>query len=157
MTQRLLSHILDDEEALRLLQQVSDIFRPFVEAWRPSALAHNDFYDDQMLLTNDGRLFMVDFEEAGPGDPLLDVGNMLAHLRLAARFGSASEACDSYRHRFRSAALDRLGWKAQDLDLREAFAIFRLSTNSFHQLRSDWALAVKKRLALAAEVLDGAP
>ena len=62
-----------------------DTLSPFVDAWQPTALAHNDFYDDQMLFTPDtGRLALVDFEETAPGDPLLDVGVMLAHLRRSA-------------------------------------------------------------------------
>ena len=52
----------------------------FAAAWRPTALAHNDFYDDQMLLMPAGNLALVDFEETGPGDP------MLAHLRWMAGF-----------------------------------------------------------------------
>ena len=30
---------------------------------------------------------LVDFEEAGPGDPMLDVGNFIAHLCWRSRFG----------------------------------------------------------------------
>ena len=70
-------------------------------------LAHSDFYDDQVLLTPEGHLALVDFEEIGPGGPLLDVSDMLAHLRWMARFGSAPEAYGAYRRRVRSAALAR--------------------------------------------------
>ncbi len=157
MTQRLLAHVLQGDEARRLLEQVTDVLAPFSEAWRPSALAHNDFYDDQVLLTPEGRLALVDFEETGPGDPLLDVGNMLAHLRWMARFDISPEACDSYRHRFRAAALNRFGWDAQALNLREAFALFRLSSNPFRQLQRNWASKVETGLALSAELLKGAP
>ena len=59
----------------------------FVESWRPSRIAHNDFYDDQMLVLPDGGIAMVDFEETGPGDPMLDVGNFLAHLRWGYQIG----------------------------------------------------------------------
>jgi thiamine kinase-like enzyme len=116
-------------------------------------LAHNDFYDDQILVTPDGHLVLVDFEEIGPGDPLFDVGNMLAHLSWMARFGIATEACNSYHHRVRSAALERFRWEAQDLDLREAFAIFRLSTNPFRRLQRSWPTAIKTGLSLVVEVL----
>ena len=156
-TRRLLTQVLEDEGARRLLRRVADALRPFAEGWQPSSLAHNDFYDDQLLLTPAGRLVLVDFEEVGPGDPLVDVGNLLANLRWTARFGIAPEACDAYRQRFRSAALSRFGWEARELDLREAFALFRLCTNPLRQLHSDWPRVVETGLALVSEVLDGTP
>jgi hypothetical protein len=156
-TKGLLAHLLQGEEAHRLLQQVTDALGPFSEAWRPSALAHNDFYDDQILLTPEGHLALVDFEETGPGDPLLDVGNMLAHLRWMTRFGIAPEACDSYRRRFRTATLERFDWSPQALNLREALALFRLSSNPFRQLQHNWPTKVETGLALAAEALEGKP
>jgi hypothetical protein len=156
-TERLLAQVLQDEGTRQALRRAADVLGPFAEAWQPSALAHNDFYDDQLLLTPSGRLALVDFEETGPGDPLLDVGNLLAHLRWMARFGIASEACDAYRRRFRSAALHRFGWEEGALALREAFALFRLSSNPVRQLQRDWPQAVETGLALVAEALDGAP
>ena len=155
MTADLLSHLLCDEEARQLLQQVLDVLGPFSDAWRPSSLTHNDFHDDQVLLTPDGHFALVDFEEAGQGDPLLDVGNMLAHLRWMARFGNAPEACDAYRRQFRAAALSRFGWESQALDLREAFVLFRLSSGPIRQLRPNWVKRVKTGLALAFDVAKG--
>ena len=156
-TWRLLSQVLEDEEARQALRRAADVLGPFAEAWRPATLAHNDFYDDQVLLTPTGDLALIDFEETGPGDPLLDVGNMLAHLRWMARFGTATEMCDAYRHRFRSAALDRFGWQEKLLDLREAYALFRLSCNPVRKIARDWQQTVKTGLALVADVLDRAP
>jgi hypothetical protein len=45
----------------------------FVRIRRPVSAAHNDFYDDQVIVMPSGRLAVVDFEEAGGGDPLLDL------------------------------------------------------------------------------------
>ena len=154
-TERLLSQLLQSEEARRLLQQLTSILGPFSDEWRPSALAHNDFYDDQVVLTPEGQLVLVDFEEIGPGDPLLDVGKLLAHLRRAARFGSAQAACDTYRRQVRSAALARFGWEPQALDLREAIALFLLAPSPVRQLRRNWAKRVETGLILASEILDG--
>jgi hypothetical protein len=155
-TQRLLSNVLQDEGARQALQRVTDALGPFAEEWRPSALAHNDFYDAQVLLMPTGRLALVDFEETGPGDPLLDVGNLLAHLRWSARFG-APEACEAYRRHLRSAALDRFGWEERALVLREASALFRVCSNPIRHLQHNWPQTIKSGLALVAEVLDGAP
>ena len=120
MTERLLSQLLGDGEPRRLLEHVTDILGPFARAWQPSAMAHNDFYGEQVLVTPEAKLALVDFEEIGPGDPLLDVANMMAHLRWMARFGTATEACTAYRRDLRSAALAHFGCDGRALDLREA-------------------------------------
>ena len=139
MTECLLSQLLEDGKPRRLLEQVTAVLRPFARAWQPSGIAHNDFYDDQMLVTPEGKLALVDFEEIGPGDPLVDAANMLAHLRWMAKFGNAREACKAYRLEFRSAALAYFGCDGGELDIREAYAIFRLSAGPFRQLRRNWA------------------
>ena len=41
---------------------------------------HRDFYPAQVLVKND-RLFLLDFDLYCQGDPALDVGNFLGHLR----------------------------------------------------------------------------
>ena len=152
-TERLLSQLLRSEEARGLLQRVSEALGPFALNWQPSALAHNDFYDDQILITPEGHLALVDFEEIGPGDPLLDVGKLLAHLRRMAQSGNGAEACKLYRQRVRSSALARFGWESQDLDLREAFALFRLSTGPIRRLQRSWEGRVEAGLAMVAEAL----
>ena len=153
-TREILSHLIEGQEARQTLQRVVDTLSPFVDVWQPTALAHNDFYDDQMLFTPDtGRLALVDFEETAPGDPLLDVGVMLAHLRRSVRFGGP-EICETYRREFRAAALERFGWDQRELDLREAYSLFGLSANAFHQLQGNWYETLEMGLSLAAEALE---
>ena len=131
-----------------------DTLKPFVDEWKPTALAHNDFYDDQMLFTPEtGRLALVDFEETAPGDPLLDVGVMLAHLRRSVRFGGP-ESCETYRCEFRAAALERFGWDQRELNLREAYSLFGLSVNAFHSLHHNLYQTLETGLFLAAEALE---
>ena len=137
-----------------MLNTVASALHPFVDAWQPTAIAHNDFYDDQMLIANDtGRLAMVDFEEIGPGDPMMDVGNLLAHQHRAALRG-APEAVEEYRQAFRAAALERFGWDPQELNLREAYCLFRLAPNAFHQLRENWQETLETGLYAAARALE---
>lgn len=148
----------DDAEGLRALRDATRRLDAFAREWRPTAVAHNDLYDDQMLVMGDGRLALVDFEEAGLGDPLLDVGNFLAHLRWSARFGAAAAAraaSEAYRAELRDAALARFGWDARDLDAREAACLFRICTNPIRHLAADWRRTVREGLALAGEVADG--
>jgi aminoglycoside phosphotransferase (APT) family kinase protein len=154
MTRNLLHHLLPWGEPRQVLRQVSARLDPFVRAWQPVALAHNDYYDDQMLIAKDtGKLALVDFEEIAPGEPMIDVGNFLAHQHRVVHFGGR-DAVAAYRRRFREAALARFGWDPRELDLREAYGLFRLSTNPFHSLHADWLEAIQTGLAAAAEVLE---
>ncbi len=152
-TRDILCQALPPGEGGQILERVLGALSPFVESWMPSGLAHNDFYDDQILLTPSGRLVVVDFEEVGPGDPLLDVGNFLAHLRWMERFGSASAACGAYREEFQHVALTRFGWPAGDVAVREAYALFRLCSNPVREPGSGWLSEVLGGLALVEEAL----
>jgi thiamine kinase-like enzyme len=126
----------------------------FVRSWRPTHAAHNDFYDDQVLVSPDARLFLVDFEEAGPGDPLLDIGNFLAHMRWMAHFRPDGDRFAAYASLMRQSALTRFDWSPEDLAHREAFALFRLSTNPIRRVQNDWQERVKQGLNLALLALD---
>ena len=154
---RILGHATgSSDEARRSLQSAARVLDPFVAAWRPSSLAHNDFYDDQMLILPDGRIALVDFEETGPGDPMLDVGNFLAHLRIQAGLGrgSAAAAADAYRGEFRRVALERFGWDERELDLREAVGLFRICTSTVRNIRPDWERRLATGLSLVNQILD---
>ena len=103
-------------------------------------MAHNDFYDDQMLLTEDGRIALVDLEDIGPGDPMLDVGNFLAHLRWSSQSSNQDRAdnCRVFHELFLGAALERFQWDAQSLALREAVCLFRICTNVIRHPKRGW-------------------
>ncbi len=148
--------VRDDDAALRSLTDATRALDPFVESWQPTALAHNDFYDDQMLVLPDGRMALVDFEEAGPGDPMLDVGNFLAHLSWRARLGRQREndATGSFRSLFRDAALERFQWSDRALALREAVCLFRVCTNTIRHPQADWRSRLVAGLSLVNETLD---
>lgn len=148
--------MVQDEPSLS--QSIARIARhldPFVNSWRPSAIAHNDFYDDQILVLPDGGMALVDFEESGPGDPMLDAGNFVAHLRWRSRFGRAREddGATEYLEEFRSAALDRFGWSERDLNLREGVCLFRICTNAVRRPQEDWRDRLGAGLSLVNEVL----
>lgn len=153
---RILRHATrGSDEARRSLQSAARVLDPLVAGWRPATLAHNDFYDDQMLLVPDGRIALVDFEESGPGDPMLDIGNFLAHLRIQGRLGqgSAAAAAGAYHEVFRLAALDRFGWNERELDLREAVCLFRICTSTVRNVRPDWARRLAAGLPLINDLL----
>ncbi len=154
---RILSHATwGNSEARCELGAAARLLDPFVASWQPSALAHNDFYDDQLLLLPDGRISLVDFEETGPGDPMLDVGNFLAHLRIQAGLGRSNAAtrAGAYHHTFRSAALDRLKWDVRELNLCEAVCLFRICTSTVRNIRPDWERRLGAGLKLVNEILS---
>ena len=156
---RIFMHALQgSDEGLRSLRKVTRSLDHFVETWRPVCHAHNDFYDDQMLVLPDGRIALVDFEEVGPGDPMLDVGNFLAHLRWTSRFGRDGEALarDAYIRLFRSAALERFRWDERELALREAVCLFRIGTSAIRHIRADWRSRLQAGLSLVNEILGEA-
>ena len=144
----------EDREARQELNQSIKVLDPFVRSWRPTRTAHNDFYDDQMIELPDGRIALVDFEEAGPGDPMLDVGNCLGHLKWSASFGrSKRNASRKFYQAFKSAALRRFGWEPNELALREAVCLFRTCTNAIRRPKMDWKQNVVDGLSLVNETL----
>ena len=144
-----------EEPAFRSLNAAARTLAPFVKSWQPTTLAHNDFYDDQMLVLPDGRIALVDFEEAGPGDPMLDVGNFLAHLRWRSRLGRQREndASAGFHDVFRQAALDRFRWSESDLARREAVCLFRTATNIIRHPQAEWREKLEAALSLVNETL----
>ncbi len=127
----------------------------FARQWRPTAIAHNDFYDDQMLALDDGRIAVVDFEETGPGDPQLDVGNFLAHMNWAHHFGHnrSARAAGAFHRVLREAALECLGWAERDLNYREAICLFRMCTNVIRRPTADWLDRLQSGLQLVNETM----
>ena len=148
-------NVRDGGAALRNLKDATKSLDPFVRSWRPTGIAHNDFYDDQMLVLRDGRTALVDFEEAGPGDPMLDVGNFLAHLRWASRFGREErrDGSGAFCGSFRQAALERFPWADRELAFREAVCLFRICTNTIRRPQGDWHDRLEAGLSLVNETL----
>ena len=148
-------NVRDGGPGLRSLSDATKSLDPFVRSWSPTGIAHNDFYDDQMLILSDGRIALVDFEEAGPGDPMLDVGNFLAHLKWASCFGRNRRGDGSglFYRQFRRAALERLRWNERDLAFREAVCLFRICTNTIRRPQGDWHNRLEAGLSLVNETL----
>lgn len=146
----------DDDSTSVTMKRIAKSLDPFVESWRPSTVAHNDFYDDQALVLPDGDMAVVDLEEAGPGDPMLDVGNFISHLRWRSRFGRQrdNDATTTYLDVFRSAAIERFKWDERELDLREAVCLFRICTNAIRHPRDDWRDRLESGLSLVNELLE---
>lgn len=149
-------HLRDHQEAARVLPDIAAKLTPFVRSWRPCHMAHNDFYDDQLLVLSDERIALVDFEAIAPGDRLLDIGNFLSHLRWSACFAPQwqAENCEAYYRQFRGAALERFGLEERRLILGEAVCLFRICTNAIRHPRPNWLERLTTGLRLVQESLD---
>jgi len=146
----------DHVELSYRLNTIADALDSFIASWRPSGMAHNDFYDDQLLVLPDGRIALVDLEDIAPGDPLLDVGNFLAHLRWSAASSRRDRAdnCRTFHADLRGAALDRFGWDGHSLSLREAACLFRICTNVIRHPKQDWQSKLEAGLLLVHDCLE---
>ena len=149
-------NLRDLGQASHRLSNVTNALKLFVQSWGPSCMAHNDFYDDQMLVLPDRRIALVDFEEIAPGDPMIDVGNFLAHLLWSARFAHERQAdhCRDYHSAVRYAALSRFRWNDRSLAMREAGCLFRICTNAIRHPKADWKDKLEAGLALVNELLE---
>ncbi|MFV1980631.1 MAG: phosphotransferase, partial [Rhodothermia bacterium] len=75
----------------------------------PYTLVHRDFYPDQLLFAGH-TTYVIDFDLISMGDPALDAGNFIAHVReLALRSRGDLWAFESVVEAFREAYLERAG------------------------------------------------
>ncbi len=56
----------------------------------PTALVHRDFYEKQVIIDGE-RTALIDFDTLCKADPAIDLGNVIAHIRLARAKGIAVE------------------------------------------------------------------
>ncbi len=78
---------------------------------RPTCGIHRDFYPAQLLAQGD-RLWLLDFDLYGEGDPALDVGNFLGHLteqalRVYGRAQALAESEQAFATRYVELSGDR--------------------------------------------------
>ncbi len=65
-----------------IIEQKYITIRDKIEAWsnyHQSVLVHGDFNPFNIVISN-GKLILIDFENAHLGDPLIDVANFISHL-----------------------------------------------------------------------------
>lgn len=79
---------------------------------------HRDFYPDQVLVGEDGRLFLLDLDLYSEGDPALDAGNFLAHvveqgLREGVDPGASAAVEEAFRERWLDLAGEERRWSVE--------------------------------------------
>jgi phosphotransferase family enzyme len=120
---------------------------------RDEWIVHGDLYENQVFVDGD-RLGLIDLDDVGPGDPLLDAANFNAHLLLLATSGCpAAGTIGRYREDLRAAFCRILDTDPAELAWREAYCLLRLSSGPFRVLHPDWPRRMADRLALATRTL----
>ena len=116
-------------------------------------IVHGDLYENQVLVDGD-RLGLIDLDDLGPGDALLDAANFSAHLLLLGTSGApAGRLALRYREELREAFGRRLDADPAALAWREAYCLLRLAGGPFRVLHPEWPRRVAERLALAGDAL----
>lgn len=125
------------------------------ESGQPEArIVHGDLYESQVLVDGD-KLGLIDLDDLGPGDGLLDAANFCAHLLVLGASGPPAAAVVlRYREELRAAFLRGLDADPFALAWREAYCLLRLAAGPFRVLHEDWPRRMSARVALAAEVLS---
>ena len=113
----------------------------------PAAVLHRDLHDKQIFLTPDQRVGLIDLDTLVPGDPALDLANLLAHIRLRAlQDGLAASAAEPAR----LALLD--GYGMSTVGQRARLAAYERAT----ELRLACVYAFRPRWdGLASRLVDG--
>ncbi len=147
----------DLEPRLRgLLARLSEAEAGLVfETRRP---IHGNLFGDQILVADTHRVGVVDWDDFAFGDPLFDLGRLIAHLAFL-QFGSDDAAAASDRRAawileghgagLTGGGEQRLRW------LVAASLIIRAKITALRTLAPDWQRSVEDSLRLAEAVFDG--
>jgi hypothetical protein len=79
---------------------------------------HRDFYPDQVVVGEDGRLYLLDLDLYSEGTPALDAGNFLAHVseqavRHAADPAATGAVVEAFRERWLELAGEKNRWSLE--------------------------------------------
>jgi hypothetical protein len=100
-------------------------------------------------------LGLIDLDDAGLGDPLLDAANLLSHLAvLSASTPRARRRPLAYRALLRPLVLEGLGASEADLTWRESLCMLLLATGPFRVLSPRWPHRVEARVDAALRLLS---
>ncbi len=113
------------------------------------ATNHGDFYDDQALIDGD-NIAIIDLDEIRIAHPLLDIGNMLAHLGTGEARGKVPPAA---RQAFTEAMRAHRPMSDRDLALFEAIGVLKLAPGPFRRLEPGWPEAVDSMLDMIESML----
>ncbi len=113
---------------------------------------HGDFYHGQVLI-QDGGQAILDFDRSYMGDPLVDIGNFCAHLRLLVlqnRISDWKPLHDAFVGAYAEAAGQP---DPEQLRFWTALGLFQLSVGPFRSLQAEWRAKSERILNECRSVL----
>jgi len=120
-------------QALQLAQRISQSIDDNAAG---VATIHGDFYSTQVIVSENGEVKILDFDEAATGNPLIDLGNFLAHLER----GVLNKEITESQAKLASAAFLE-GYAKRDFRECRAHissALFRLAQEPFRMRQAHW-------------------
>jgi len=144
----LLPHL--EPRALRMVHRLVEWLAGQTPVRQP---VHGDFYDKQAIVC-DGHVRLIDLDAARLDDPLLDLGNYVAHLeKQAISHAMAVIDLETYRETLISSYEQSTGGTCMDqLNKYIALGLFALIHQPFRDWEADWP-AQTERLLERVEVL----
>ena len=116
-------------------------------------IVHGDLYENQVIVDGE-TLGLLDLDDLGRGDPLLDAANFSAHLLMLGVSGQPAAATIlRYQEELRVAFCRRLDADPAALAWREAYCLLRLVSGPFRVLHPDWPRRMADRVKLADQAL----
>lgn len=130
----------------------TDLADRLAQATFDPVMVHGDFSADQVVMGADGPV-ILDWDNAGCGDPARDLGSFLARIDAQVVDGILSrvEADD-----ITGAVLRGYGGGPVTLPLHHARALMLLVTEGFRARHPDWPARARTLLDRAAQVMRGA-
>lgn len=110
-----------------------------------SGTVHGDLHEGQLVVDDDGVIGVLDIDDVGPGDPLDDVGTLVAHLGFRAVTTDAHTALISQHAAATRAAIAR-DRDAAALDRHVAAVLVGLATGPFRIQQPDWPATTRRVL-----------
>lgn len=142
---RLLAHLLPHRR-----HEIREVYRAVAELCRrqaPRRAVHGDFYEGQLFVGSRFRLGLIDLEDGGIGDPLIDATNLMAHMQVLSHYSAESQGRPlAYRELYRQELLQRLGGGEAEVDWREAYGLLLLATGPFRVQSVNWLAETEVRL-----------
>lgn len=114
---------------------------------------HGDLHEAQLVVDDEQVTGLLDIDDVGSGDPLDDVGTLVAHLRFRALV-SGDGRTEEYADRTRPAI--ESDHDPADVDRRVAAVLVGLATGPFRIQQPDWAATTGQVLDLVERHLDAA-
>jgi Phosphotransferase enzyme family len=119
------------------------------------SIVHGDLYEAQVFVDERFALGLIDLDDLGRGDPVLDAANFCAHLlALALAVPRAADRLVAYRRLVRPAFLRALDVSPEAMAWREALSMLLLAAGPFRVLDPAWPAEVGRRVALAVRLLE---